>query len=170
MYHKLAVSYRNLMNKMNYWRSVCRPQMQYRHAPSLTKKQSKSRNNNWPEMCLFFRFPFLRGKKWIRVRTFPPVSQLVHVSFCRNIAVDWLLENKTQVVSQVAYLCHDNVIMGSVTLSAFCTSCPSFVFYYYFNGELQTDGKDGINDMLSHTNQTQTKTLMPDYNVSMFGS
>lgn len=43
MYHKLAVSYRNVINNINYWRSLCRPRMQYRHAPSLTKKQSKSK-------------------------------------------------------------------------------------------------------------------------------
>lgn len=63
MYHKLAVSYRNVINKINYWRSVCLPRMQYRHAPSLTKKQSKTKNTDWQEICLFFTFPFPRGKK-----------------------------------------------------------------------------------------------------------
>lgn len=31
-----------------------------------------------------------------------------------------------------------------------------------FNRKLQTDGKDSIGDMLSHTNQTYTATFRPD--------
>lgn len=39
-----------------------------------------------------------------------------------------------------------------------------FVFYYFYGTELQTDSK---NDILSHMNQSQTKTLMPDNNVPL---
>lgn len=36
-----------------------------------------------------------------------------------------------------------------------------FVFFYYLNGELQTDSKGGTEDILSRINQTHLTVLIP---------
>lgn len=43
-----------------------------------------------------------------------------------------------------------------------------FFLYCFFNGELQTDGKDGKDDSLSHMNRTHNTTVM--CNGSMLAS